>query len=109
MGNKHFDELDDKIEILEALKYIKSREVEINWVKCEHNLGFGHTVMLAGNLVQEAPEMPSSIVIYTNRNMSDMSIRVKTTLNQITMYDDYIDSMKDNEEIIEIKKLFEGT
>jgi len=108
MSNKHFEELDDKIEIVEALKYIKSRDVEIRWEKSEYNIGFGHTVMLAGNLIQEAPEMPSHIVIHTNRPLSEMSLRVKTTLNQITMYDDYIDSMNNDEEILEIKRLFEG-
>jgi len=105
VGNKHFNELDDKMEILEALNYLKSREVEINWVKCQDSLGM---VTVGYALAQGPPEMPTSIDLYLNRGIPSMSQRVKNVLDSITYYDNYVDSMKSNKETLEIKRLFEG-
>ena len=109
MNNKHFGELDDKTEILEALRYLRTRDIEVNWVTCEDNIGFGGSMALMGNIVVAPPTMPTSVTIYINRDMTSMSIQIKNVLDGITFYDNYIDSMKSNKEILEIKKIFEDT
>lgn len=89
--------------IINALDYIQSRKVNIEWTNI---YGIKMSTHMVPNFKIRTPKIPEKIVLYTTGSLKALIQRINNCLDEIQTYDNYQDCMKDNETIVKVKEIF---